>query len=175
VSKAKITHGPKTIPDPTANSVRRSEQVAGSEVRQAARLPGPDEAAGSFVTVALTEQNLTRPEADVTQADADLLISIREAAAEAEALLTERVALMRSFCEVSEKLAAARERHNSLRATAFSGHKIIRYDADGNPAGSTREDILDPGPVLTLEHLASSDYKVRALIHSFTRACNLRG
>jgi hypothetical protein len=109
------------------------------------------------------------------QADADLLIAIREAAAECDALCSEKLGVMRAFIEVSTKLAASRERYNVLRATVFRGKTTPRFALDGSPAGSIREDTLDPGPVRTLEHLASDDYKIRALLRDFTRATVLRG
>jgi len=112
---------------------------------------------------------VTQPE------DAEKLIAVREAAAECESLLREKLSLMQSFCEVSERLAEARLRYDSLRSAAFRGHTILHYDADGNPAGSHREDILDPGPVVTMEHLVATNYDAKRLRDAFVRACVMRG
>src|SRR6266852_5335377 len=123
-------------------------------------------------SAALTEQDFKRPM--TTAEDAAILIAVREVAAECEALLREKLDLMRRFVDVSTKLLEARIRYDSLRSSAFSGVRVPRYDADGNECGSTREDILDPGPVVTMEHLVATDYSVKALRDSFVQATNYR-
>ena len=109
------------------------------------------------------------------QADADLLIAVREAAAECEALLREKLKVMEAFVVTATALADARLRYESLRSAAFRGRTVPHFDDDGFPSGSHREDILDPGPVLTMEHLVATDYSVKAIRDSFSRACNFRG
>jgi hypothetical protein len=106
------------------------------------------------VTLAAEPSIFDRPVTE--QADADLLIEIREVAAKCSTLLDRKIALMAEFTKVAAELRDARLLHDQLRGRAL-------------------HEGLDPGVLDSFETRYVNDYSVKAIRNEFTESLGWRG